>query len=78
MKRKHFLQSVFPAGFLLTDGLQVTLDEPWYAEPFQPPYLKAGDVISITSPAGYITEKEIQPAVQQIESWGLKVKIGSS
>ena len=78
MKRKHFLQSVLPAGFLLTDGLQVNINEQQYAEPYQPPYLKDGDVIGITSPAGYITEKEIEPAIQQIESWGLKVKIGSS
>lgn len=43
-----------------------------------PHYLKEGDTIGITSPAGYITEKDIQPAILQIESWGFKVKIGSS
>lgn len=78
MKRKHFLQSVLPAGLLLTDGLHVSNAEQWADEPYHPPYLKDGDIIGITSPAGYITEKEIQPAIQQIESWGFKVKIGSS
>ena len=78
MKRKHFLQSVLPAGFLLSGGLQINTDGEPFAEPYQPPYLKDGDVIGITSPAGYITEKEILPAIQQIESWGLKVMIGSS
>ena len=43
-----------------------------------PPYLKPGDVIGITAPAGYITAESIQPAIQQIESWGLKVKLGTT
>ena len=43
-----------------------------------PPYLKPGDSIGITCPAGDITLKEIQPAVQQIESWGFHVKVGDT
>ncbi|MGC4038756.1 MAG: LD-carboxypeptidase [Chitinophagaceae bacterium] len=43
-----------------------------------PPYLKKGDVIGITSPAGYITLEEIKPAMQVIERWGYKIKIGST
>lgn len=43
-----------------------------------PPYLKAGDLIGITCPAGDITAAEIQPAVQQIESWGFHTLIGST
>ncbi|HLP38300.1 LD-carboxypeptidase [Lacibacter sp.] len=78
MKRKHFLQSVLPAGLLFTDGLHASNAEQLADEPYHPPYLKDGDTIGITSPAGYITEKEIQPAIQQIESWGFKVKIGNS
>jgi muramoyltetrapeptide carboxypeptidase len=77
MKRKDFLQSMLPAGLLLTDGLHIGADEQLLTDPYNPPYLKDGDTIGITSPAGYITETEIQPAIQQIESWGLKVKIGS-
>jgi len=43
-----------------------------------PPYLKTGDTIGITCPAGDITQKEIQPAIQQIESWGFKTKAGNT
>lgn len=43
-----------------------------------PPYLTKGDVIGITSPAGYITEEEMLPAIQLIESWGFKIKLGTS
>src|SRR5262245_49870479 len=43
-----------------------------------PPFLRSGDTIAITSPAGFIKEEGILPAVQQMESWGLKVKIGAT
>lgn len=43
-----------------------------------PPYLKPGDTIGITCPAGDITLKEIQPAVQMIEGWGFKTAAGST
>ena len=46
--------------------------------PIIPPYLKAGDTIGITSPAGYITLPEIQPAMQQMGAWGLKMQIGET
>jgi muramoyltetrapeptide carboxypeptidase len=44
----------------------------------RPAYLKKGDVIGISSPAGFITAEQLKPAIQQIESWGYKVKIGES
>jgi muramoyltetrapeptide carboxypeptidase len=43
-----------------------------------PPYLKPGDAIGITCPAGDITAKEIQPAVDLIQSWGFRIKIGDT
>ena len=43
-----------------------------------PPYLRPGDTIGITCPAGNITAKEIIPATQQIESWGFKIKTGDT
>ncbi len=45
---------------------------------FIPEYLKPGDTIGITSPAGYITIEEIRPAVEQIKSWGFNIKTGNS
>ncbi|MBC6490725.1 LD-carboxypeptidase [Flavihumibacter stibioxidans] len=43
-----------------------------------PPCLNPGDTIGITSPAGYITAEEIRPAVEQMESWGLRIRIGDT
>ena len=43
-----------------------------------PPYLHPGDTIGITSPAGYITREEIGPAVTQMESWGLRIRVGDT
>ncbi|MEO6584297.1 MAG: LD-carboxypeptidase [Ferruginibacter sp.] len=43
-----------------------------------PPYLKVGDTIGITSPAGFITLADIEPAVQKIKEWGFNVAIGST
>lgn len=43
-----------------------------------PPYLKPGDTIGITCPSGYITTEDIQPAVEQIQSWGFKTIAGST
>jgi muramoyltetrapeptide carboxypeptidase len=43
-----------------------------------PPYLKSGDVIGITCPAGFITLEEIMPAVKLMESWGFHCKIGKT
>lgn len=79
MNRKHFLSV---AGTLLGG-----VASPWnawatpmkktVAAPYKiPPYLKKGDLIGITSPAGFITHAEIQPAVQVLQSWGYRVKIG--
>lgn len=46
--------------------------------PLIPSYLKKGDCVGITSPAGYITLEEIQPSIKLIESWGYKVRIGET
>ena len=43
-----------------------------------PPFLKDGDIIGITSPAGFISLEAIQPAIQKLESWGYKIKIGNT
>ncbi|KYP16532.1 LD-carboxypeptidase [Flavihumibacter sp. CACIAM 22H1] len=56
-------------------GLSAMEEEAGYK---QPPFLKQGDLIAITSPAGYITKEEIIPAVLQLESWGLRVQLGAT
>ncbi|MFT3844469.1 MAG: LD-carboxypeptidase [Lacibacter sp.] len=80
MKRKHFLQTVLPAGMVLYSPASLSLsgEEAETSPIIIPPYLKPGDTIGITSPAGYTTLKDIQPATDQIQSWGFKIKIGDT
>ena len=44
----------------------------------KPPYLKNGDIIGITAPAGSITQEEILPALQVMQSWGYQMKVGDT
>ena len=82
MKRKEFLSA---AGTLLA-AATIPFKSALAAEnPSEetaafkiPPYLKPGDTIGITSPAGFTTLEKMQPAIQQIESWGYKIKIGAT
>ena len=43
-----------------------------------PPPLKPGDWIGVTSPAGYITLEEAAPAIEQMKSWGYRIRIGTT
>lgn len=81
MNRKNFLSSassLIAAAALptlpVTAGKMNIENEPNLI----PHYLKKGDTIGITAPAGYITAEEIQPAVTLMESWGYKIKIGNT
>lgn len=80
MNRKSFLgssASLLAGSFLpaLPAFAKRSEEEKTYKKP---PYLKPGDIIGITSPAGFITVEEIQPAIQLVETWGYKVKIGNA
>ncbi|HEU5165212.1 MAG TPA: LD-carboxypeptidase [Chitinophagaceae bacterium] len=79
MKRKSFIQSsigAFTASYL--PGLPKLLTNEVETLFISPPVLKAGDVIGITAPAGYITSEEIRSAVQKMESWGYKITVGDT
>lgn len=78
MKRKSFLSSIIPLGAVLTGMAKG--EEMFIPDKFSviPPYLKEGDVIGITSPAGYISLEDIQPAIKTIEGWGYTVKVGNA
>ncbi|MFC4232972.1 LD-carboxypeptidase [Parasediminibacterium paludis] len=88
MNRKHFLATILPAS-IAANALAQTKphkNHQFHPDSYRdknpqlmiPPYLKTGDTIGITSPAGYITLKDIEPAVAQITSWGFQVKIGDT
>jgi len=79
MKRKSFIQSsigALTASYLpALPKFQTIEDEALFVSPA---FLKAGDIIGITAPAGYITSEEIRSAVQKMESWGYKIQIGET
>jgi len=81
MNRKKFLSSILPLGLSATGLGQLahdSMDPEMDANRKVPAYLKAGDTIGITCPAGYISLEDIQPAVKKIEEWGFKIKIGDT
>ena len=80
MNRKHFLSSFIAAAAAVLPtfkGIASPVDDK-HSSFETPPYLKQGDTVGITSPAGYITLDQIQPSVLQMQSWGFYVKIGST
>ncbi|MEO6647447.1 MAG: LD-carboxypeptidase [Chitinophagaceae bacterium] len=77
MNRKNFLSSILASAATIP-SLHNSLRDPDEGAAIIPPYLKAGDTIGITSPAGFITREEIQPAVIQMENWGFKIRAGDT
>jgi muramoyltetrapeptide carboxypeptidase len=79
MNRKHFLSS-FLAAALPFPGFSalVSSSENEAPAPILPRYLKPGDTIGITCPAGHITLPEIQPAMIQMVEWGFNIKVGDT
>ncbi len=43
-----------------------------------PPFIKKGDEVAIVSTARKISKEELKPALQLLESWGLKAIIGTT
>jgi muramoyltetrapeptide carboxypeptidase len=43
-----------------------------------PAYLRKGDTIGITCPAGFITLADVEPAVIKLQEWGFSIKIGNT
>mgnify|MGYP001548904146 CR=1 FL=1 len=81
MKRKQFINSaatLLAATALPTLSVSAEENNPETAASILPRYLKKGDMIGITAPAGYITVEEIAPSIQLMESWGYKIKVGET
>jgi muramoyltetrapeptide carboxypeptidase len=43
-----------------------------------PPYLKKGDTIGITCPAGYLDRVKTQSCINTLQSWGFEVMVGKT
>lgn len=79
MKRKEFISgAAMLAGSAFLPGKSFSSTEHSEPELVRPAYLKTGDTIAITCPAGYISLEDIRPAVQQMESWGFKIRLGNT
>jgi muramoyltetrapeptide carboxypeptidase len=79
MNRKHFLSAVISAGASLpVFAAESNGDDELNRPIIIPRYLKRGDTIGITCPAGFITLQEIQPAITLMESWGFKLRVGAT
>lgn len=82
MKRKHFIASLTTAA-LGVKGFSQPGTAPGMEDVFEPalktpPYLKRGDVIGVTCPAGYLTKEDFEPARKKMEEWGFVVKAGAT
>lgn len=79
MNRKNFLSSFIAAATVIPTlkSLANETDKDNLSAK-TPPYLKPGDTIGITSPAGFITLEQIQPSILQMQRWGFEIKIGNS
>jgi muramoyltetrapeptide carboxypeptidase len=43
-----------------------------------PPYLKKGDMVGITCPAGYMETKKVQACIKALQQWGFEVMVGKT
>jgi len=43
-----------------------------------PPYLKKGDTIGITCPAGYMAKEKAQSCIDTLQQWGFEVMVGKT
>lgn len=80
MDRKNFINTVggVLAGAVLPFSPALASEDKDTAVYKKPAYLKAGDTIGITSPAGAITVEEMQPALAVLRNWGFQLKIGAA
>ncbi|SDG56146.1 S66 peptidase family protein [Chitinophaga filiformis] len=84
MNRKHFLSALATTAGLTTIPALTRLQQAAAAlQPHEerlliPPYLRPGDTIGITCPAGHITFEEIKPAISIMQSWGFKIRVGNT
>lgn len=78
MNRKNFLSTIVPLAASFTNISKSLEPDVPDAKPITPAYLKKGDTIAITCPAGFITSEEIVPAIGKLTDWGFTVKVGTT
>ena len=79
LKRKQFISSAALAlGSLKALSMELSANQKREIKGKIPPYLLPGDIIGITSPAGYISADDCSDAMKTMSGWGFKVKQGST
>src|SRR4051812_49380152 len=81
MNRKYFLNSIVPLWATISSfgkNKRAIMKREDDAASRIPVYLKKNDTIGITCPAGFINLEEIQPAINKMQEWGFKIKVGST
>src|SRR5438477_9129120 len=43
-----------------------------------PPYLKQSDTIGLVCPSGYMAKEKAQTAIDILQQWGFKIKVGAT
>lgn len=76
MNRKDFLASIVPLATVATAFNPHPIGKDPELSKKIPPYLKKGDLISISCPSGYISLEECQPAINKMNEWGFKIRLG--
>jgi muramoyltetrapeptide carboxypeptidase len=83
MNRKSFFRSFVPAGLaavMARNVIAAPIDQP--TKPFSqvrfPPYLKAGDTVAITCPAGPVDADRVLTCSKVLKRWGLNVVYGKT
>lgn len=78
MNRKKFITAIVPVvAFAATGNAAIVAQDPEAAIKI-PPYLKKGDVIGITCPAGFLSFDDVMPAAIKLQEWGFAIKMGST
>jgi muramoyltetrapeptide carboxypeptidase len=81
MNRKFFLNAsatLIAGAHLPLKSLKTVVPNEPDVDIKKPLYLKAGDTIGVTSPAGPSTIEEVQTSCKILESWGFKVLMGKT
>jgi muramoyltetrapeptide carboxypeptidase len=80
MNRKHFLQSFIPVGLAaaVSGKLFAGSNGDIMPQPNTPAFLKAGDTIGITCPAGPVEIAKMDNCFKAMKKWGLNVKYGNT
>ncbi|WP_365940508.1 LD-carboxypeptidase [Winogradskyella sp.] len=78
--RPHIIFLYFAIGLVVNVNAQNETDNSieMTSELIQPPYLKVGDTVAIVAPSGILKnrEREVQQAVDLLNSWGLHTIVG--